>query len=174
MNLKKVKIIGGVVVFLLTFLLHFIYEAYPNFIFSVIAPVNESIWEHMKLIYSSFIIYGIIEFLIIKRKVKFNNYLFQLFLVPVLGIISYLIIYLPVYHIFGENLIFSIILLGIIIVLEEVISYFILKLSNIKKSSLIGLVGIVLGYILFFNFTYYPPHNYLFIDIQTNSYGINK
>lgn len=173
MNLKKVKIFSGIIIFLLTVLLHFIYEAYPNFIFSVIAPVNESIWEHMKLIYTSFIIYGIIEFLFIRRRVKFNNYLFQLFLVPVIGIISYLILYLPAFNIFGENLIFNIFLLIVIIALEEVISYYILKMHNIKSGRVIGLIGIVLGYVLFFYFTYYPPHNYLFLDIETNSYGIN-
>ena len=174
MDLKKVKIVGGIIIFLLTVLLHFIYEAYPNFMFSVIAPVNESIWEHMKLIYSSFIIYGIIEFLFIRRRVKFNNYLFQLFLVPVIGIISYLIVYLPIYNIFGENLVFSIFLLIVIIILEEIFSYYILRMNIIKNGKVIGLIGIILGYILFFYFTYYPPHNYLFLDIQTNSYGINK
>ena len=174
MNLKKVKIIGTFIVFLLTVLLHFVYGWYPKFIVSIVAPVNESIWEHMKLIYTSFIFYGIFEYLVIRKKVKFNNYLFQLFLVPVIGIISYLIIYLPIYNIIGENIIINISLLFLIIILEEVISFYILNMNKLKYGNILGAIGIILGYVLFFYFTYYPPHNYLFLDTQTNSYGIDE
>ena len=67
MNLKKVKIINVFAVFLLSFLAHNIYKWFPNTITSIFFPVNESIFEHMKIISTCFLFYGIFEFFIIKH-----------------------------------------------------------------------------------------------------------
>ena len=54
------------------------YELFPNFIFSILFPVNESIWEHMKLLFGSIIVSGIIQkLIIIYRKGKVNNICFR-------------------------------------------------------------------------------------------------
>ena len=75
MNFKKVKIIGIFIIFILCIFLHYLYDKIPNTLTSIISPVNESIWEHMKLIYTSFIIYGMIEYIIIKNKtIYFHRY----------------------------------------------------------------------------------------------------
>ena len=108
MNLKKIKIIAIFVIFLLSFPIHFLYDFIPNFLTSIFAPVNESIWEHMKILYTTYLIYGGIEYLLFREKIKWNNYSLQLFLVPLLGIMIYLSIYLPLFNIFGENMIISI------------------------------------------------------------------
>ena len=118
MGLKGVKILGIFLVFLLCFPLHFIYDWWPNSLFSIFAPVNESIWEHMKLIFTSYVFYGIFDYLLLKKnKLNFNNFVFQLFIVPIIGIILYLIIFIPLYDNFGENMIISIGLLFIIIII---------------------------------------------------------
>lgn len=174
MNLKKVKIISVFLVFALCFPFHFLYDLFPNFIFSIFLPVNESIWEHMKLIYTSFLLYGIIEFLILKRKnIVVNNYVFQLFLVPLIGIILYLLIYLPLYNLFGENMIISITLLFMIIVIEELISFFLLQSRSIKYGRIIGVFGIIIMYIVFVYLTYNPIHNYIFYDTLNKGYGLD-
>jgi len=162
MNLKLSKIIGVFAIFIICFPLHFLYDTIPNFFTSVIAPINESIWEHMKLIYTSYIIYGLFEYFILKNKTDINNYFLQLFLVPVIGICSYLIIYLPIFNIFGENLIISILLLFIVIIIEQIISCFFFKSDPIKYQKEIGIIGIILMYLIFAYLTYYPLNNYLF------------
>ena len=48
--MKKIKIIGFFIMMCLSFLSHFMYEWCDNFLFSIFFPVNESIWEHMKLL----------------------------------------------------------------------------------------------------------------------------
>lgn len=164
MNLKLVKTIGVVGVFLLCFPLHFLYDNISNFLTSIISPVNESIWEHMKLIYTSYLLWGIVEYFLIRKNKDINNFVIQLFLVPIFGICIYLSIYLPLFNLFGENLIISIILLFIIIVIEEVISYFLLKGEEIKNQRLIGIIGIIMVYIIFAYLTYFPLDNYLFWD----------
>lgn len=171
---KKIKIISLIFIFAFCFLLHFLYEWLPNPLFSAISPVNESIWEHMKLIFSSYILFSGIEYYILKKKeIVFNNYLFQMFIVPIIGIIIYLIIYLPLYNIFGENMFISISLLFIIIILEEIISYYLLNYKGIKFGKVIGICGIIIIYITFIYLTYNPIRNYIFYDIKDNKYGID-
>ena len=174
MNLKKIKIISTIIIFMLCIFLHFLYNKIPNILTSIISPVNESIWEHMKLIYTSYILYGIIEYIIIKNKIKINNFNIQLFLVPFISIIIYLMIYLPIYYIFGENIIISIGLLFLIIIFEEIISYHFLTTKPINNELVIGLIGITLIYLLFGLLTYYPPELELFLDTKNNSYGITN
>ena len=175
MNLKNIKVIGVFGIFLLTILFHFLYEWFPNIIFSIIFPVNESIWEHMKLLYSGFFFFGLIEYFLLKKfSITANNFWYCLFLCMITSIMTYLIIYLPIYNLFGENLIVSIILLAFIIVLEQIFSYYLLKCeSNKKILAKISIILIILGYIVFASLTYDPPKNYIFYDTNNNKYGID-
>ena len=174
MNLKTIKIIGVFAIFSLCFLFRFLYDWLPNSLFSIFFPVNESIWEHMKLIFSSYVFYGIFDYLLIKKNnIKYNNFLIQLFLVPIIGIILYLIVFIPIYNKIGENMIISIGLLFIIIIIEQIISYFILQFKEIKYQNFIGIIGIILIYIIFGYLTYKPIENYIFYDTVKDKYGIN-
>ena len=87
----KFQLIGFVVTVLCGVLLHFLYEWIPCFVTSIFSPINESITEHMKIIFTSTLVYGIIDYIllgnsdsklcIIKTKnVKYNNILFLVFL----------------------------------------------------------------------------------------------
>ena len=174
MSLKVVKILGLFLIFLLCFPLHFIYDFLPNTLFSIFVPVNESIWEHMKLIFTSYVFYGIFDYLLLKKnKISFNNFLLQLFLIPIVGIILYLLIFIPIYNNFGENMLISIGLLFLIIIFEQVLSYYFLRFKEIKYQNIIGIVGIIITYIIFGYLTYNPVENYIFFDISNSKYGIN-
>ena len=172
MSLKAIKIIGFFAIFLLCFLFHFLYDWFPNSLFSIFFPVNESIWEHMKLIYTSYIFYGIFDYILL-RKNKINNFFIQLFLIPIISIILYLIIFIPIYKMIGENMIISIGLLAIIIIIEQILSYFILQYKEVNYQNFIGIIGIILVYIIFGYLTYNPIENYLFYDTVKDKYGIN-
>lgn len=175
MNLKKIKIIGTLTIFVLAFIYHFLYEWFPNPIFSILFPVNESIWEHMKLLYTGILSWGLIEIILLKKnKINYNNYPYQLFLTSFTSIIVYLILYLPIYNIIGEKLIISISLLFIVILLEQILSYYLLKQK--KENDIldkISIILIILFYMILLNLTYDPPKNYIFYDPVENSYGIN-
>lgn len=174
MNLKKIKIISIFTTLIITTISHFMYDLFPNTLFSIFFPVNESIWEHMKMLYTSFLINGILEYFIIKKtNIKVNNLIFNSFISSILSIIIYLIIYLPFYYTIGNNeiVIFTTLILDIIIV--NIISYFILKNKelNLKK---ISIILIIITYIIMIYLTYKPPKFSLFIDPVTNTYGIQK
>lgn len=175
MNLKKIKIIGTLTIFTLAFIYHFLYEWFPNPIFSILFPVNESIWEHMKLLYTGILSWGLIEIILLKKnKINYNNYPCQLFLTSFTSIIVYLILYLPIYNIIGEKLIISISLLFIVILLEQILSYYLLKQK--KENDIldkISIILIILFYMILLNLTYDPPRNYIFYDTVENKYGIN-
>ncbi len=173
MNLKNIKIISIISIFLLSILFHFLYDLIPNIITSILFPVNESIWEHMKLIFTSTIIFSIIEYLLLnKYNIKHNNYYLSLFFSAVLSFIFYLIIYIPIYNTYGENIFISIFLLFLVIVIFQIFSYYILNLKNNKYLNYLSIVLIILTFIIFIYFTYNPLKNYLFYDIITNNYGI--
>ena len=171
----KLKIINIFITFLLCFLFHFLYSWFPNFVFSIFFPVNESIWEHMKLLYSSIVFYGIIEYFIFKRKkINTNNYIFNLFVTAFLSIIIFLIIYIPFYNIFGENFILNISVLFITIVISQINHYLLLTYNKKSNLNYLGIIGIILSYFIFTFLTYYPVYNNLFYDSANNLYGINK
>ena len=172
--MKKIKIIGIFVIFIISFISHYVYDLIPNFFTSILFPVNESIWEHMKLIFTSYVFYGIFDYLLLKKnKIPFNNFLLQLFLIPIVGIILYLLIFLPIYNNFGENMLISIGLLFLVIIFEQVLSYYFLRFKEIKYQNIIGIVGIIITYIIFGYLTYNPVENYIFFDISNSKYGIN-
>ena len=173
--MKKIKVVGIIVIFALTVLYHFLYEWFPNPVFSVLFPVNESIWEHMKLLYSGILTWGIVEYFILKRKnIKFTNYFSSLFLTMITSIIVYLILYLPLYSLFKENMFISIGLLIIVIILMGIFNYYlIIRKEENRFLDKVSIILIILGYVVFLSLTYDPPRNYIFYDTTENKYGID-
>lgn len=175
MNLKKIKTIAVIGIFLLSFLSHFAYKLFPNLILSFIFPVNESIWEHMKIIFTSTLLYGIIDYILLnKYKIKYNNFPFQLYFTALSAIPIYLVVYLPLYKSIGESPIISITLLLIVYILQQIISYNILKEKEIKVLNKLAIPVILLSYLGFIYLTYNPIYNYIFYDNQDKKYGINE
>lgn len=174
MTLKKIETIGIFVIFVLSFLTHFLYNIFPSFLFSLVFPVNESVWEHMKMIVSAILIWKVLEYFILKKNMVYhNNFLFSAFIMALLSIIIFLIIYYPIYMLIGESFILNIICLFVTIYFVSIISYNIMNSKYIKYGSFIGILGIILIYTIFGLLTYFPLKNKLFLDSKDNKYGIN-
>lgn len=104
-------IIGG-----LGTLFHFVYEwTYKNYIAGLFFPVNESIWEHLKLIFYPTLIYSVYEY--IRVEVKPKNY------IPViaLGISAGKLTTVTLYYLYSGILGFNVDFLNIIIFFIAVI-----------------------------------------------------
>lgn len=173
--MKKIKKISVFVIMGLSILSHFMYEWSNNFIFSILFPVNESIWEHMKLIVTPVLIFSFIEYFIYRKKgIRFNNFIFSYAISIIVGIVSYLIVYLPIDYYFGHNMIVSITLLFLDYIFISFISYSIMNTKSIKYSKVIGTLLIIITYFIFYYLTYYPVHSYIFYDTKDNIYGIKK
>lgn len=174
MNKKKLKIIGVIVAFAICFPLHFGYDKFPNFITSIFFPVNESIWEHMKILFGSIIISGVVQKItILLRKERVNNICFSNFVGALLSIPIYLILYLPLYKIIGESMILAISVMFITIVIAEIISYIIMNRRDYGMENK-TIIFVVIVYIIFTLLTYYPLEINLFLDQKKLIYGIKK
>lgn len=174
MDLKWIKVIAVFGIFILCFPFHFMYDFFSNTLFSIFFPVNESVFEHMKMLFSAIIVYGIFDFMFLKFfHQKRDNFLASLFVSASLSIPIFLIIYLPFYYLIGENMPLNLICLFIAIGISQIISYLVLKKDNLIKLNVVSVVGIVLVYIIFGFLTYYPPIFDLFYDPLNEKYGIN-
>ncbi len=171
---KRFVIINTIITFLVGFIVHNIYHWFPNII-TTIFPVNESLFEHMKLIYISPIISSIILYSYFYRKgYKINNYLFGLIVSTVFNIIIFYLVYLPLYYANGKSLFITLVVYFITIVLSNYLYYLIIKMNNNRKLNYISLLGIIIiGFILTY-FTYHPLKIDFFKDPEKNIYGIPK
>ena len=175
MSLKLVKVIGVFVIYFLAFVFHSVYDLFSSFLTSIFFPVNESVWEHMKLLYFPILIWSVIEYFLIRKHDKKFNYLFQAFLTSYFSIILYLILYGLITMFVSESFVLSIILLFLVIVITEIVGYFIFERLNYSKGlNIVGLLGIVAGVFIFGILSYYPIEVGLFYDSIKANYGILK
>lgn len=174
MNKKKLKILGVILAFILCFPLHFLYDLMPNFITSIFLPVNESIWEHMKILFGSIMISSVIQkIIVIKKDLDIKNICISNFTGAVLSIPIFLLIFVPIYNTIGENMPITIFLMFIVIAISQIISYIIINSKNLKLEN-VTIFLVIVVYIIFGLLTYFPPENDLFMDPTNLTYGIKK
>lgn len=173
--MKKTRIYAVIGIFLLSFLCHFVFDFFPCILTSIFFPINESIWEHMKILFTATLLYGIIDHIILtKKNISFNNFLLQLFASAFLAIPIFLIIYLPVHYLFGEFLPLTLVLMLITYIICQYISYKILNFRDIPLLNQLSIILIIIMYIIFTYLTYYPFESYIFYDTTKGIYGIEK
>ena len=173
MHLKKYSIISTIIIFILSFMSHYLYEWFPNDVFAIFFPVNESVWEHMKIIYSTSIFYGFFEFFIKYKNIK-KNYFFSIFIGSVFNVIIYLLIFLPFFYMNIQNLLLDLFLLFITIYISQWLKYYIIyHIKNICLLNYFSILLIILVFTVFGYLTYNPIKNDLFLDENKQKYGIN-
>lgn len=139
-----------------------------------IVPVNESVWEHLKMGYWSLVAFSAVEYVYIRHKV--HNY----FLAKLTGVLSLidciLIIHYTTVALTGRVVLWADILSYIIgaVVCQYVAYHFYLLPQERKRSEALSLLAFVaLGAVLIIT-TYYPPHYQIFRDKNTNTIGIDQ
>ncbi len=163
---SKKNIFMIIFLFLLSFLWHFMYDWFPCVLTSIFFPVNESIWEHMKIIFYCLLIGSVLE-------KKGNNYYLNILVKPLVGVLFYLIIFIPLYLIFGESMVISLSLMLFTYIIMELLGIKISKQEELNIKAL-PIIIIILISILFSILTFYPLHNFLFFDSVKLGYGILK
>ena len=176
MNFKKLKIISIFIVFGLSFLFHSAYEMFPNVITSFLFPVNESIWEHMKLIFLGYVITGIIEYFIInKYNLKTNNLKASIVFNVLFNISFFLVIFIPINMVTEHNLFITLSVYLLSIIITQILSYKIItskkEYSFLNKYSYIILIII---FLMLIYLTYFPLKNKIFIDETNKKIGLNN
>ena len=164
-TLLKFTILGIIFTVITGTLLHFVYDlSNGNPVVGLFAPINESVWEHLKLLFYPATLWITIGY---KKFGKNNcNYLFPAFSGVVSGLITIpVLFYLYTFILKKDILVLDILIFIIGVIVCFSVFYFAQKNYNfcfISNKKVILLWEIV--FILFVLFTVYPPALPLFKD----------
>ncbi len=156
-------------------LMHYVYDwSGANLFVGLFAPVNESVWEHLKLLVIPILFLMIFEFSIYGRK------LYNFFTAKLLGTLVGIFTILSNYYFYTGALGIENMSLNIFLFLAGVLAAYATSLSIMTMRKRIGgglwetLSILALGALCaaFFWFTLYPIHVPLFRDPMSWSYGI--
>ena len=157
--------------------LHFTFELsnFSNMVVAFFSAVNESTWEHLKMVFWPGVIFSLIEYSYIRDQV--NNFLVakavSLFVMPLIIVIGWYG-YTP----FTQRSIFQLdlLLFYVAVLLGQIISYKILTRDALSKRAVtLSAAGLFVMLIAFSTFTFYPPEIFLFENfdlLDTGQYGI--
>lgn len=156
-KLRLYAIAGILFVSVIGSLSHFLYEwSGGNGLIGLVSPVNESTWEHVKLLFFPMLVYAI--FMTVKLRSEYNS-LFPALLTGILtGCLLIPVIFYTYTGILGFNLlVLDIITFLISVVIAFYVSYRQTLKGTVKKYQVLLLISVVILTILFFVCTYYPP-----------------
>lgn len=170
-KLFKYEIIGFIFVSVLGTLFHFLYEwlGYSKVI-ALFCPVNESVWEHLKLLFFPYLIWTIIEYFLLNRKENFFSAKIKGVLCGNLFIVTFFYTYSGIS---GRTSSFIDILSFFVgTAIAFIISYEIMRNSKKDTNKIIPIIMFIAISGIFFLFTFMPPLIPLFEDPQKLTFGI--
>ncbi len=171
-KILRLEILGAVLSIVFGSALHFVYQ-WSGFYkpVALIAAVNESTWEHLKLGFWPILIWAIYEFAVFGKKYK--NFIFAKALAILVFIFGVPLIFYGYTAILGKNfLIFDISTFAVSVVLGYFVGYKILTVKKDLGIKSFGILVILIALAAFLSFSFFPPHNFLFKDPVTGGYGI--
>lgn len=167
------EIIGSIFIILLGSFSHFVYDLFnKNKTIAYFVSINESTWEHLKLVVFPFFIWLIISY---HFYYDIPNFFFTSFISLLTMTILIPFLFYSYTYILNKNVaIIDILIFIISVIIGEYLFHI---LINVKYSNIvfdhIGIIGLVTVLIVFLIKTYVPSKNYLFKDPLTNKYGLN-
>lgn len=173
--IKKMNIAGFIFTITVGALLHFAFEfSGGNTLIGAFTPVNESVWEHLKLIMFPIILFSFIEYFAYGRENE--NFFAVKIYSAFLGMILIATTHYTITGITGTH--YLALDIAIFIFSAAIAYYFAYKMiiakrflnKEISNIIAIGILAIVI--ILFIYFTFNPPQIELFRDPLTEDFGI--
>ena len=171
-----ISIIGAALTTALGVLLHFLYEyTDKSFVASLISPVNESVWEHLKLIFIPFFMLALIEYAVYGR--SFGRFFYSKLTSVTCAMLLTVIAHYTYSGIIGK----SVIAIDMIIYISAVFFGYGLALYQLlsagikdhpEKKELLSVFGFVTVLAIFFVATFIQPKIDLFLDPEAMYYGI--
>ena len=174
MNIKKIRnyqIFSIIFTFILGSLLHFTYDIFGrNNAIAVFSSVNESTWEHLKLLFFPMLIAIIIGIIYFKKSVP--NFLCSK-TIGILVAMAFTTIFFYTYTgVLGKNIaIIDISSFFIATILGEIVAY-LLIINKFKCNKFFSIIVLLSIFISFIIFTFNTPKIGLFKDPVTSGYGI--
>lgn len=172
-KIRKSCLLGFFAVILLGFLLHNAYFwTRPSQVFAIIAPVNESVWEHLKMAFWALMIYSLAEYPFLRSSV--SNFLLAKALGSTVLIVTIPLIFYSYTRIAGTHLLWMDILSFVVsTALCQTIACNLYRRSPCsRKVRLSSLFYLLLIALLFALWTYMPPELEIFRDHSSS--GANE
>ncbi len=170
LNSKNYMYVRSFVLLLIFILLHYLYKWFPNIIFSLFSPIDESVFQHFKNAFYSYIILTLIEYFIFRKEIKDKNRFFFSHMLSAIIIAWFIfILFLTLAMFYGERqFIVEIIYAQIIVYLTAIsISIFEQEFKNLEFSKRFKVLIIVLFIYLVVEFTVFTfklPWHDVFAD----------
>ncbi len=145
-------------------LLHFVFDLTNIVWFAPFSAVNESTWEHMKILFFPMFLYAFFQCFFFYK--DYRNFWSSKFIGIILGLITMPILFYTLSGVFGQtagwvNVIIFFVSGGVAYLVE----YYLLKNNLLNfKFQLLFSVLICLIALVFIIFTFYPPNIPLFLD----------
>ncbi len=174
---KNWVLFGIPVAFIIGGFTHFAFElSGGNTFVGIFSPVNESVWEHLKMSFWTLLIWWVIGYFLLSRggcisaAKWFSACAAALYIAPIFITIVY---YLYTGALGVRYPIVDILLLLVGIAVAQISAYRIFKCARSHKSRLFwSLLLIAILAAAFVVFTFSPPQIPLFMDMRTGSFGI--
>lgn len=174
MSIKNIHITGAVISAVLGVLLHFAYDFFGGLDFvAIFSAVNESTWEHLKLLYFPVVLLAIAEYFIYGKNTA--GFWASKTIALVVSMLSIVTVFYTYTGVLGENVsVINIMLFLAAVVLNYYLSYSFIELNAFENPSLnrASVFVLILLFICFWVFTFYPPLINLFRDPVSGGFGI--
>lgn len=172
-KIRNYQIFSIIFTFILGSLLHFTYDlSGRNTIVGLFSSVNESTWEHLKLLFFPMLLTTIIGYFYLDKKVK--NFICSKTIGIIISMLFTVIFFYTYTGILGKNIaIIDIASFFIATILGEFIAY-ILIINRFKCNSRTSIIILSILLVCFVVFTFYTPKIGLFKDPITNKFGITS
>ena len=153
-------------------LLHFTYKlSNKSIVVGIFSSVNESVWEHIKLLLTPIFFFNTIKYILGYR----NNFFIALFVELVLSIILIIVLSNLKVKIFGEKYNYiNIIIFYVTAFIVSLAGYVTENINVCNNVNIIFSIPCLVIFIMYLTFSVFPPKTKIFLDPITNTYGINK
>ena len=170
-NLFLWQFVGFTVSVALGTLLHFIFEWTSLTIFAPISAVNESTWEHMKILFFPMLFFALVQYVFFKG--DYLGFWWIKLIGTIVGVLSIPVLFYTVSGVFGKTPDWlNIILFFISAFLGYLVEYHLFYVDFSPKFQFIGFIILILIASAFILFTFYTPKLPLFKDPLTGLYGM--
>ena len=159
------EIISTIFVMVLGTLLHFTYKwSNNNMLVGIFSPINESIWEHLKLMFFPMLITIIIGYLYKGKDI--DNYLSSK-VIGTIVMLSFTIVFYYTYSgILGTNYTgVDVSIFFIAVALGQYVSYKLMK-TKFHGNNITATIILLVLLLCFVIFTFFPPNIALFNDLS--------
>lgn len=170
-KLRSYQFFSLIFTFILGSLLHFTYTlSGDNPVVAIFSSINESVWEHLKLLFFPMILTIIIGYFYIGKELP--NFLCSKTIGILVSMVFMIIFFYTYTGILGKNIpAIDIASFFIATILGEFIAY-VLIVNKFKCNNVIAIITLIIIFICFIIFTYFTPNIGIFKDPVTGQYGL--